>query len=102
MDPVSQGGTGPMMTLAQVAAANPTATEERFYLRLGMGNSYNVSPDVGTVAWVDKATIGGVTYDFVVSPVHNVTKGIYYPTIQAAITAAADGDIINVAAGTYT
>ena len=35
-------------------------------------------------------------------PVHNVTQDTYYPTIQAAISAAASGDTINVAAGTYT
>ena len=57
-----------MMTLAQVAAANPSWTVIRVYLTMGMGDSYNVSPGVGTVAWVDKVTIGGVTYDFVAGP----------------------------------
>lgn len=32
-----------------------------------MGNSYGPGPN-GTQAWVDKTTIGGVTYDFVVVP----------------------------------
>jgi len=31
-----------------------------------MGNSYS-NGGTGTIAWVDKATLGGVTYDFVVS-----------------------------------
>jgi hypothetical protein len=37
----------------------------RTYLRLGMGPSY--APDAnGTQAWVDKASMAGLTYDFVV------------------------------------
>ncbi len=35
------------------------------YLRLGMGDSYGPGPN-GTQARVDKASIGGVTYDFVI------------------------------------
>lgn len=62
----SGNATGPVRTLAQVASDNPGASVDRVYLTLGMGNSYNVSPGVGTVGWVDKMTIGGVTYDFVV------------------------------------
>ena len=34
-------------------------------------------------------------------PVHNVTQDTYYGTIQAAIDAAATGNVINVAAGHY-
>jgi hypothetical protein len=34
-------------------------------------------------------------------PVYNVTKGVYYPTIQGAITDAGAGNVIDVAAGTY-
>ncbi len=60
--------TGPLMTLSEVATANLGVKVDRVYLTLGMGNSYNVEPGVGTVAWVDKVTIGGVTYDFVVAP----------------------------------
>lgn len=33
--------------------------------------------------------------------VHNVTQNTYFSTIQAAVTASADGDVINVAPGTY-
>jgi transcriptional regulator CtsR len=68
--------TGLMMTLAQVATANPGATVDRVYLTLGMGNSYNVSPGVGTVGWVDKVKLGKVTYDFVVatSPDKDITS----------------------------
>ncbi|HQL51306.1 MAG TPA: right-handed parallel beta-helix repeat-containing protein, partial [Kiritimatiellia bacterium] len=35
------------------------------------------------------------------SPVQNVTQGLFYNAIQAAVTAAASGDRITVAAGTY-
>ncbi len=59
--------TGAERTLASIAAdsAYTGLTVVRTYLRLGMGDSYGPSPD-GTQAWVDKASIGGVTYDFVV------------------------------------
>ena len=58
---------GNPMTLDGVAAANPGVAVDRVYLTLGMGDSYNVSPGVGTVGWIDKVTIGGVTYDFVIA-----------------------------------
>jgi hypothetical protein len=58
--------TGPMVSLAGIAAAHPTYTVDRVYLTEGMGNSYGPGPN-GTRAWVDKVTIGAVTYDFVVS-----------------------------------
>lgn len=52
-------------TLEEIAEEYPGVSVVRTYLRLGMGDSY--APDAnGTQAWVDKATIGGVTYDFVV------------------------------------
>jgi len=35
-------------------------------------------------------------------PVHNTTKDLFYTTIQGAINAATAGDVIEVAAGTYT
>jgi hypothetical protein len=57
---------GSPMTLSAVAAANTGLNVVRTYLRLGMGNSYN-NGGTTTVAWVDKTTLGGVTYDFVVS-----------------------------------
>lgn len=63
----SGNGTGPMMTLGEVATANSGKYVTRAYLRLGMGDSYK-SGTTGTVAWVDKATIGGVAYDFVIAP----------------------------------
>jgi hypothetical protein len=82
-------GTGSMMTLAQVAAANPGLNVDRVYLTLGIGNSYNVSPGVGTVAWVDTVTIGGTTYNFVTAPT-NVTVTIekYIDGVPASTTPA--------------
>ncbi len=58
--------TGPMLSLAGIAAANPGKTVDRVYLTEGMGDSYHSNPN-GTVAWVDKVTIGDVTYDFLLS-----------------------------------
>ncbi len=55
---------GPPMTLSAVAAANTGLQVVRTYLRLGMGTSY-YNGGTGTTAWVDKTTLGGVTYDFV-------------------------------------
>jgi hypothetical protein len=52
-----------MLSLADIAAANPGKTVSRVYLTEGMGDSYHSNPH-GTFAWVDKATISGVTYDF--------------------------------------
>ena len=62
----SGNGVGSLMTLSQVATNNAGAMVDRVYLTLGIGNSYNVSSSVGTVGRVDKITIGGVTYDFVI------------------------------------
>jgi hypothetical protein len=55
----------PEISLSGVAAAHTGLDVVRAYLRLGMGDSYHGIDGLGTVAWVDKATLGGVTYDFV-------------------------------------
>jgi hypothetical protein len=101
------------ISLSAVAATHPGLNVVRAYLRLGMGNSYN-NGGTGTIAWVDKVTLGGVTYDFVVAPhAWSVNSSLsddsqcnalafQCKTIQAAINAAVAGDTINVAAGTYT
>ena len=46
------------MSLSDVAAAHTGLNVVRAYLRLGMGDSYHGSAGLGTVAWVDKATLG--------------------------------------------
>lgn len=63
---------GPLMTLGQVVSANTGLNVVRAFLRLGMGNSYN-NGGTGTIGWVDKATLGGVTYDFAVANLAPVT-----------------------------
>lgn len=110
--------TGPMMTLAELATAYPTAVVDRVYLTLGMGDSYYVSPGVGTVGWVDKVVIDTVTYDFVVIPTTLCSTDCYvdavngndtfpgtadFPmkTIQEGINAVGAGGTVYVAAGTY-
>lgn len=65
MDTSTGNAFGPPLPLALFAAANSSAQVDRVYLTLGMGNSYHDNPN-GTVGWVDKVTIGRVTYDFVV------------------------------------
>ena len=64
----SNGDTtgNPLISLGAVAAAHPGLNVVRTYLRLGMGESYYNS-GTHTIAWVDKATLGGLTYDFVVN-----------------------------------
>jgi len=58
--------TGPLMPLSDVATAHTGLNVVRAYLRLGKDDSYHGTGS-GTIAWVDKATLGGVTYDFVVT-----------------------------------
>lgn len=104
---------GSPMTLSAIVAANTGLNVVRTYLRLGMGESY-YNGGTGTTAWVDKVTLGGVTYDFVVadgvtptsctgaSITPPVGTTACYSTIQAAVNAATSGETINVAPGTYT
>jgi hypothetical protein len=54
----------PAMSLQDIALTYPGVTVIRTYLRLGIGDSYGPGPN-GTQAWVDKVSIGEVTYDFV-------------------------------------
>ena len=64
----------------------------------------------GTLAWVEEATLGGATYDLVVSNWYVATTGLDtnlgtadspFLTVQHAVDAAAAGDTIHVASGTY-
>lgn len=69
--------------------------------QLGVGSSAQTS-----TSYIDYVITnllnGGNKVDFRSNlPVYNVTQGTEFTTIQAAITAATDGDIIQIAAGTY-
>lgn len=111
-------GTGPLMSLTQLATSDSTLVVDRVYLTLGMGDSYNVSEGVGTVGWVDKVVIDTVTYDFVVIPTTSCTTDCYvntatgadtfpgtvdfpFKTIQKGINTVSVGGTVHVAAGTY-
>ena len=65
----------PLISLSDIAS-DPLYTGlnvVRTYLRLGMGTSYYLptTDENGTVGWVDKITLGGVTYDFVLPDADN-------------------------------
>jgi hypothetical protein len=62
----------------------------------GLGSQ--VSDYVAYYPWYLDCTLTTLVY----KPVHNVTLDAYYDTIQEAIDAARNGDIIEVAAGTFT
>ena len=95
----------PLMSLSDVASAHAGLNVVRAYLRLGMGDSYN-NGGTGTIAWVDKATIGGMTYDFVLPTYWYVAKtgsdsnegtlASPFLTIQKAVDSAGPGDTVHV------
>ena len=73
----------PLISLGDVAAAHAGLNVIRTYLRLGMGDTY-YNGGTGTTAWVDKASLGGVIYDFAVNPFAvpaECTTGTYGPPI---------------------
>jgi len=98
----------PLISLSQVATENDGLDVVRVYLRLGMGDSYHGTGS-GTIAWVDKVTIGSIVYDFIVPTEVYVddddsTCGGNAPCFDNfldAINVVAEGGTINVGAGTY-
>jgi hypothetical protein len=62
----------PLISLSQVAGNYTGLNASRCYLNVGMGDAYHDNPS-GTVDWVDKVTIGTVTYDFVVAGTKTAT-----------------------------
>jgi len=74
----------------------PTRTGYAFgnwYKESGCTNAWNFGSDT--------VTANVTLYAKWMDPVNNITKGTYYTAIQAALTAADSGDIIEVADGTY-
>ncbi len=75
-----------------------------FYLP---GWHYGSSPDIdgGTITWVRSYEVAGVHLDFAyglaAGPFENQTTGWRYDYLQHAISAAVDGDVIEVEPGTY-
>ena len=87
--------TGAMMSLSDIAAANPGKTVSRVYLTEGMGDSYHTGGPSGvmangTVAWVDTVTIGTTTYDFAVNNAGTapMTGTIVAPTVTVTAPGA--------------
>jgi len=68
---------------------------------------YGGSPDIdgGTITWVESNSVRGVHLDFAYGlaegPFENQTTGWCYDYLQQAISAAVDGDVIEVGPGTY-
>jgi hypothetical protein len=90
----------PLISLSAVAMAHPGLNVVRTYLRLGMGDLYN-GTGLGTVAWVDKATIGGVTYDFVVGSAKAITAFDFTtPAATGVINESAKTIVLTVPFGT--
>jgi hypothetical protein len=56
-----------------------------------MGNSYHGTAGLGTVAWVDKATIGAVTYDFVVASSPVTVTGGYVAAVMTVTSPTVPG-----------
>jgi hypothetical protein len=82
-------GTGNFYTLSDLATTYSGLNVVRAYLRLGMGPSYHGNGN-GTVAWVNTATVGGVTYDFEVANAGTlpITGTIVAPTISVSAPSA--------------
>ena len=102
------GATGDMaaQTIASGSSENLTPCA---FTKTGWTFAGWATTSGGTVSYADEAsyTMGtsNVTlyaqWTIWMGSVHNITKGIYYTTIQAALTAAVSDDIIEVADGTY-
>ena len=90
--------TGSPMTLSAIAAANTGLDVVRTYLRLGMGNSYN-NGGTGTIAWVDKTTLGGVTYDFVVSCTPPPSVGGFVEIVRGGSGSGGSGETVTGGSG---
>ena len=74
--------------------SHTVTTSTTYYYQVAAINSYGQS---------DWSSVEDITVVIVTGPVHNLTKNIYYNTIQAALDDADSlgGDIIEVADGTY-
>jgi hypothetical protein len=84
----------PSIPLSDVVTAHAGLNVVRAYLRLGMGDSYHGTAGLGTVAWVDKATIGGVMYDFVLPAKY--FDGFFQPIDNDTVNIAKAGQAIPV------
>jgi hypothetical protein len=70
--------------------------------QFGVGSSAQTSDTY--IDYIETSLLNGgdrVDFSGPEPPVHNVTQGLYYFTIQAAVDDAGAGDVIEIAAGTY-
>jgi hypothetical protein len=91
----------PLISLSTLASDNTGSYITRVYITLGMGDSYHTGGPSGvmangTVAWVDTATVDGVTYDFAL-PTVTVSGTDAAPTV--AFTAPSGIDLDNQTTG---
>ncbi len=88
----------PLIPLSDVVTAHTGLNVVRTYLRLGMGETY-YNGGTGTVAWVDKTTLGGVTYDFVVNPYAIPAECSEIEELSTPIVGTNGSEILNGTAG---
>ncbi len=100
---INQGGSS---TLSWSVSDADTLTITPDVGTVASSGSTSVSPGVTTTYTLIAtnsagSTAASVTVNVQALPVHNLTKGTYYNTIQAALNDADSNDIIEVADGTY-
>ncbi len=96
----AEGTVSPPLYLSG-AALRITATPEPGYLFTGWSGDVTGPNNPATITMDGNKTVMAGFAPLTSLPVHNITKDLWYTTIQPAITAAAGGDVIVISPGTY-